>query len=176
MSSEQLDLPITGMTCASCANQIEKRLNRLDGVEATVNYATEQASVTYESERLSAGDVVATIERAGYTATLPAREHGEPRQARRPGARLRIRLIFSAIASLPLLLLGMVPALQFDNWQWLSLQLATPVLFWAGWPFHTAAWNNLRHGTATMDTLISIGTGSRGAGRHRRGDRRGPAG
>jgi len=158
MSSEQLDLPITGMTCASCANQIEKRLNRLDGVEATVNYATEQASVTYESESLSAGDVVATIERAGYTATLPAREHGEPRQARRPGARLRIRLIFSAIASLPLLLLGMVPALQFDNWQWLSLQLATPVLFWAGWPFHTAAWNNLRHGTATMDTLISIGT------------------
>ena len=158
MSSEQLDLPITGMTCASCANQIEKRLNRLDGVEATVNYATEQASVTYESESLSAGDVVATIERAGYTATLPEREHGEPRQARRPGARLRIRLIFSAIASLPLLLLGMVPALQFDNWQWLSLQLATPVLFWAGWPFHTAAWNNLRHGTATMDTLISIGT------------------
>jgi Cu+-exporting ATPase len=158
MSSEQLDLPITGMTCASCANQIEKRLNRLDGVAATVNYATEQASVTYESERLSAGDVVATIERAGYTATLPAREDGEPQQARRPGARLRIRLIFSAIASLPLLLLGMVPALQFDNWQWLSLQLATPVLFWAGWPFHTAAWNNLRHGTATMDTLISIGT------------------
>ncbi|MGI8728623.1 MAG: heavy metal translocating P-type ATPase [Solirubrobacteraceae bacterium] len=158
MSAEQLELPITGMTCASCAAQIEKRLNRIEGVQATVNYATEQASVAFESERLSPADVVATIERAGYTATLPAREHGAPRQARRPGTRLRVRLIVSAIASLPLLLLGMIPALQFDYWQWLSLQLATPVLFWAGWPFHRAAWSNLRAGTATMDTLISIGT------------------
>jgi Cu+-exporting ATPase len=156
--SERLDLPIIGMTCASCATRIEKRLNRLDGVRASVNYATERASVAYAPEKLTPAELVATIEQAGYTATLPVREHGGIRPARRPGTRLRLRLIFSALASLPLVLLGMVPALQFDNWQWLSLQLATPVLVWAGWPFHRAAWTNLRHGTATMDTLISIGT------------------
>src|SRR5436190_10353635 len=94
-------------------------------------------------------------------ATLPSRIRSgddDARPARRPGTRLRLRLIFSAAASLPLLLLGMIPALQFDNWQWLSLQLATPVLVWAGWPFHRAAWSNLRHGSVSMDTLISIGT------------------
>jgi len=160
---EHLDLPIVGMTCASCATRIEKRLNRLDGVEASVNYATEQASVDYAPDRLTPDQLVATIEQAGYTVMLPVRgrRDSEPldsRPARRPGARLRLRLIFSAIASLPVLALGMIPALQFDNWQWLSLQLATPVLFWAGWPFHRAAWSNLRHGTASMDTLISIGT------------------
>jgi Cu+-exporting ATPase len=159
-SREHLDLPIVGMTCASCAMRIEKRLNRLDGVEASVNYATEQASVFYAPAKLGPAELVAAIERAGYTAPLPAREPGAEAAgpARRPGTRLRVRLMFSAAASLPLLLLGMVPALQFHNWQWLSLQLATPVLFWAGWPFHRAAWTNLRHGTATMDTLISIGT------------------
>jgi Cu+-exporting ATPase len=156
--SERLDLPIVGMTCASCAARIEKRLNALDGVRASVNYATERASVAYEPEKLTPAELVATIEQAGYTATLPVRERGGVRPARRPGARLRVRLIFSALASAPLLLLGMIPALQFDNWQWLSLQLATPVLVWAGWPFHRAAWTSLRHGTATMDTLISIGT------------------
>ncbi len=157
---EHLDLPIVGMTCASCAMRIEKRLNRLEGVEASVNYATEQASVFYAPARLGPAELVAAIERAGYTAPLPARAPGAaagPAQ-RRPGTRLRVRLIFAAAASLPLLLLGMLPALQFDNWQWLSMQLATPVLFWAGWPFHRAAWTNLRHGAATMDTLISIGT------------------
>ena len=146
------------MTCASCASRIEKRLNRLDGVQATVNYATEQASVSYAPDKLSPAELVATIERAGYTAFLPPREPGAAPAVRRPGTRPRVRLIFAAAASLPLLLLGMIPALQFDNWQWLSLQLATPVLFWAGWPFHRAAWSNLRHGTASMDTLISIGT------------------
>ena len=156
--AEHLDLPIMGMTCASCASRIEKRLNRIDGVQASVNYATEQATIDFAPEKLSAAQVVAAIERAGYTATLPAREPGTPRTPRRPGTRLRVRLIFSAAASLPLLLLGMIPALQFDNWQWLSMQLATPILVWAGWPFHRAAWTNLRHGTATMDTLISIGT------------------
>ncbi len=156
--SEHIDLPIMGMTCASCAARIEKRLNKLDGVVASVNYATEQASIAFAPEKLSAAQIVAAIERAGYTATLPAREPGTPRPPRRPGTRLRVRLIFSAAASIPLLLLGMIPALQFDNWQWLSMQLATPVLMWAGWPFHRAAWTNLRHGTATMDTLISIGT------------------
>jgi Cu+-exporting ATPase len=160
---EHLDLPIVGMTCASCAARIEKRLNRLDGVHASVNYATEQASVDYAPDRLTPDQLVAMIEQAGYTATLPPRERTgdddtSSRPAKRAGTRLRVRLIFSATASLPLLLLGMIPALQFDNWQWLSLQLATPVLVWAGWPFHRAAWANLRHGTATMDTLISIGT------------------
>ena len=155
---EHLDLPIMGMTCASCATRIEKRLNRLDGVQASVNYATEQASVAFAPDKLTAAEVVSAIEQAGYTASLPSPEHGAPRLARRPGTRLRMRLIFSAAASLPLLLMGMIPALQFDYWQWLSLQLATPVLVWAGWPFHRAAWTNLRHGTATMDTLISIGT------------------
>ena len=155
---EHLDLPIMGMTCASCATRIEKRLNRLDGVQASVNYATEQASVAFAPDKLTAAEVVSAIEQAGYTASLPSPEHGVPRLARRPGTRLRTRLIFSAAASLPLLLMGMIPALQFDYWQWLSLQLATPVLVWAGWPFHRAAWTNLRHGTATMDTLISIGT------------------
>ena len=155
---EHLDLPIMGMTCASCATRIEKRLNRLDGVQASVNYATEQASVAFAPDKLTAAEVVSAIEQAGYTASLPSPGHGAPRLARRPGTRLRMRLIFSAAASLPLLLMGMIPALQFDYWQWLSLQLATPVLVWAGWPFHRAAWTNLRHGTATMDTLISIGT------------------
>ncbi len=157
---EHLDLPIVGMTCASCAMRIEKRLNKLDGVEASVNYATEQASVFYAPAKLGPAELVAAIERAGYTAPLPAREPGATAtgRARRPGTRLRVRLMFSAAASLPLLLLGMIPTLQFDNWQWLSMQLATPVLVWAGWPFHRAAWTNLRHGTATMDTLISIGT------------------
>ena len=156
--SERLELPISGMTCASCAARVEKRLNRLDGVQASVNYATEQASVAFAPDKLTAAEVVSAIEQAGYTASLPSPEHGVPRLARRPGTRLRMRLIFSAAASLPLLLMGMIPALQFDYWQWLSLQLATPVLVWAGWPFHRAAWTNLRHGTATMDTLISIGT------------------
>ncbi len=155
---EHLDLPIVGMTCASCAMRIEKRLNRLDGVLASVNYATEQASIDYAPDKSAPAELVAAIERAGYTAPLPPRESGAPRAARPPGTRPRVRLIVAAAASLPLLLLGMIPALQFDNWQWLSLQLATPVLFWAGWPFHRAAWTNLRHGTASMDTLISIGT------------------
>ncbi len=161
MSAElprHLDVPITGMTCASCAARIEKRLNRLDGVQASVNYATERASVAYEPAKRTPAELVATIEQAGYTATLPPREPGTPPVSRRPGTRLRVRLVVSAAASLPLLVLGMIPALQFDNWQWLSMQLATPVLLWCGWPFHRAAWTNLRHGTATMDTLISIGT------------------
>ncbi len=156
---EHLDLPIMGMTCASCAARVEKRLNGLDGVTASVNYATEQASVDYAPGKLTPAELVATIQKAGYTATLPRREPGAARvPARRPGTPLRLRLIFSAAASVPLLALGMIPALQFDNWQWLSLQLATPVLLWAGWPFHRAAWANLRHGSASMDTLISVGT------------------
>ncbi|HVF79165.1 MAG TPA: heavy metal translocating P-type ATPase [Solirubrobacteraceae bacterium] len=157
--SERLELPISGMTCASCAARVEKRLNRLDGVEATVNYATERASVQLaEDTATTPEDLIAAVEQAGYEAVMPSTP-GETTQLQRdPVDELRRRLIFAAIASLPLLLLGMIPALQFDHWQWISLQLATPVLFWAAWPFHRAAWINLRHGTATMDTLISIGT------------------
>jgi Cu+-exporting ATPase len=157
--SERLELPISGMTCASCAARVEKRLNRLDGVEATVNYATERASVALaDDSATTAEDLIAAVEQAGYEAVLPAPHDGAAQLQHDPVDDLRRRLVFAAIASLPLLALGMIPALQFDNWQWISLQLATPVLFWAAWPFHRAAWINLRHGTATMDTLISVGT------------------
>ena len=159
----QLELAVDGMTCASCANRIERRLNKLDGVEATVNYATEKAAVRFDPTQVAAEDLVGAVEAAGYTARLPAEtgaggpgalasEEPDPTRA------LRQRLIGSAALSIPLLAISMVPALQFDNWQWLALQLATPVVFWAGWPFHKAAWQNLKHGTATMDTLISVGT------------------
>ncbi len=157
--SERVDLPIGGMTCASCAARIEKRLNGLDGVEASVNYATERASVQLADDApTTTADLVTAVEQAGYEAMLPSSTDAGSRPHRDPVDDLRLRLICAAIASLPLLALGMIPALQFDYWQWISLQLATPVLFWAAYPFHRAAWINLRHGTATMDTLISIGT------------------
>src|SRR4051794_38473567 len=152
-----LELPISGMTCASCAARVEKRLNRLDGVRATVNYATERATVDFDAAVATPDDLVAAIEHAGYGAVLPSAAQA-PEHAHDPVADLRRRLIFSACATVPLVALGMIPTLQFDNWQWISMQLATPVLVWAAWPFHRAAWTNLRHGTATMDTLISIGT------------------
>jgi Cu+-exporting ATPase len=155
---ERIELPISGMTCASCAARIEKRLNRLDGVEATVNYATERASVAFApATTTTPEDIVATVAQAGYEAVLPTTATTAPLQ-HDPVDDLRRRLVFAAVASVPLLALGMIPALQFDFWQWISLQLATPVLFWAAYPFHRAAWMNLRHGTATMDTLISVGT------------------
>ena len=157
--SERVDLPIRGMTCASCATRVEQRLNRLDGVEASVNYATERASVQLADDApTTTEDLVAAVEQAGYEAILPTGGDAAAQVQRDPADGLRRRLTFAAIASLPLVALGMIPALQFDYWQWISLQLATPVLFWAAWPFHRAAWINLRHGTATMDTLISIGT------------------
>ncbi len=153
---ERLELPIEGMTCASCATRIEKRLNKLEGVEATVNYAMENAAVLFDPLRVAPEDLIAAIEAAGYQARLAA---DEPVQVDEdPTAPLRRRLIVSALLSLPVLLLAMIEPLQFDNWQWLSLQLATPVVLWGGWPFHKAAWLNLKHGTATMDTLISVGT------------------
>jgi Cu+-exporting ATPase len=156
--AEHLELPISGMTCASCATRVERRLNRLDGVEATVNYATERASVTFAPEAVTPEDLVAAVEQAGYSAVLPTTDPQAQEHAHDPVADLRRRLVFAAIASVPLVALGMIPALQFDNWQWISMQLATPVLFWAAWPFHRAAWTNLRHGVATMDTLVSLGT------------------
>ena len=156
---ERLELPIEGMTCASCANRIEKRLNKLDGVEASVNYATENAAVSYDPAVVSPDELVAAVEAAGYGARLSApAEAGLEAAAEDPSLPLRRRLLVSAALSVPVLLLAMVEPLQFDYWQWLSLQLATPVVLWGGWPFHRAAWLNLRHGTATMDTLISVGT------------------
>ena len=153
---ERLELPIEGMTCASCATRIEKRLNKLDGVEATVNYATENAAVDFDPLRVSPEDLIAAVEAAGYHATLTEPEPAASEDD--PNAPLRRRLIGSALLSLPVLLLAMIEPLQFDSWQWLSLQLATPVVLWGAWPFHRAAWVNLKHGAATMDTLISVGT------------------
>jgi P-type Cu+ transporter len=157
--TDQLDLPITGMTCASCASRIERSLNELDGVRASVNYATERATVEYDSGSVAPERLVQAVESVGYGAALPADEPARPHDDEAdPTAPLRRRLILSALLSAPVLLLSMVPALQFDNWQWLALQLATPVVLWGGWPFHRAAWANLKHGAATMDTLISVGT------------------
>jgi Cu+-exporting ATPase len=155
----RVELPIEGMTCSSCAGRVEKSLNALEGVEATVNFATERATVEFDTERVRTEQLLGAVEEVGYTASLPSAEpaEGEPDQSD-PTADLRRRLIFAAALSLPVLLLAMIEPLQFENWQWLSLQLATPVVLWAGWPFHQAAWQNLRHGAVTMDTLISVGT------------------
>jgi P-type Cu+ transporter len=153
-----VEMPITGMTCASCASRIERRLNKLDGVTATVNFATEKATVDFDPESITPDSLLEAVEAAGYEATLPdAEAAAEPASEEDPTASLRRRLIVSALLSLPLLPISMIPALQFDNWQWLALNLATPVVLWGAWPFHRAAWANLRHGTATMDTLVSLG-------------------
>ncbi|MEZ5348943.1 MAG: heavy metal translocating P-type ATPase [Microthrixaceae bacterium] len=158
-AQDRVELSISGMTCASCANRIEKRLNKLDGVTATVNYATEKAAVSY-AEGIDPDDLVAQVEAAGYSATLPLkRPEAEATSAESEETEsLRRRVLISAALSLPVVLMAMIPALQFDNWQWLSLTLAAPVVVWGAYPFHHAAWTNLRHGTATMDTLISLGT------------------
>jgi Cu+-exporting ATPase len=156
---ERLQLPIEGMTCASCANRIEKRLNKLDGVEASVNYATEAASVEYDPAHVDPDQLIEAVEGAGYHATLPSADAGPSAEAQAdPLVLLRRRMLFAAALAVPVFLMSMIPVLQFDNWQWLSLQLAVPVVLWAGWPFHKAAWANLQHGAANMDTLISIGT------------------
>jgi Cu+-exporting ATPase len=148
------------MTCSSCAGRVEKSLNQLEGVEASVNFATERASVRFDPERVEAEALVGAVESVGYSASLPAtgKEEGAAEHEHGEADDLRRRLIFATVFSLPVLLLAMIEPLQFENWQWLSLQLATPVVLWAGWPFHEAAWKNLRHGAATMDTLISLGT------------------
>ena len=155
-----IDLAISGMTCASCANRIEKRLNKLEGVTATVNYATEKARVSYRDD-VTPLDLVAAVEKAGYRAALPAppRAAGtdEATEADDPTALLRRRLLICTFVTVPVVAMAMVPALQFTYWQWLSLTLAAPVVVWGAWPFHRAAWTNLKHATSTMDTLISIG-------------------
>jgi P-type Cu+ transporter len=149
-----IELEIGGMTCASCASRIEKKLNRLDGVTATVNYATEKARATVPPA-LTAADLIAVVEKTGYSAAEPSSEVPEPADVRDP---LRDRLLISAVLSLPVIVLAMIPAWQFDYWQWLSLVLASPVVVYGGWPFHRSAFVNLRHGAATMDTLVSVGT------------------
>ncbi|MER5414864.1 heavy metal translocating P-type ATPase [Streptomyces virginiae] len=163
-----VELSIGGMTCASCAARIEKKLNRMDGVEASVNYATEKAHVSYTGD-VRVADLIATVVKTGYTAEEPpppptpeaAEEVRGEAGAETPDpvlAALRQRLLVSVALALPVILLAMIPALQFDNWQWLSLTLAAPVVIWGGYPFHKAAWTNARHGAATMDTLVSVGT------------------
>ncbi|WHM34396.1 heavy metal translocating P-type ATPase [Streptomyces sp. BPPL-273] len=168
----EVELAIGGMTCASCAARIEKKLNRMDGVSATVNYATEKAKVSYAGE-VSVPDLIATVEATGYTAREPepsragpapgdgtsaasgSAESGGDTDALRP---LRQRLVTAVVLAVPVIAMAMVPALQFEYWQWLSLTLAAPVVTYAAWPFHRAALTNARHGAATMDTLISVGT------------------
>ncbi|MFD9825726.1 cation transporter, partial [Streptomyces violascens] len=160
-----VELAIGGMTCASCAARIEKKLNRMDGVEATVNYATEKAKVTFR-EDVAVADLIATVEATGYTAQEPppVRTEAEVEAETQGTARddellpLRQRLLTAVVLAVPVIAMSMVPALQFEYWQWLSLTLAAPVVTYAAWPFHRAAWTNARHGAATMDTLISLGT------------------
>ncbi|SCE78866.1 heavy metal translocating P-type ATPase [Micromonospora mirobrigensis] len=161
VAANRIELAIGGMTCASCAARIEKKLNRMEGVQATVNYATEKATVSY-ADQVTPDDLIATVEKTGYTAVLPppptpagTEPAGEPVDELRG---LRNRLWTSVALSVPVVLLAMVPAWQFTYWQWLSLTLAAPVVVYGGLPFHRAAWINLRHGAATMDTLVSLGT------------------
>ena len=157
--SSAVDLDIGGMTCASCATRIERKLNRLDGVTATVNYATEKARV--QADGVDAATLISVVESAGYTATLPPPPHTEvttdPTAPDPELVALRQRLIISAALTIPVAVLSMIPILQFTNWQWLALALASPVAVWGAWPFHRAAAINARHGGATMDTLISVG-------------------
>ena len=161
-TSEHLDLPITGMTCASCANRIERRLNKLDGVTASVNYATEKASVQFDAAAVEPEQLIAAVRSAGYDAALPSVASEAPGATEGDDgadelAPLRTRLLIVAPLAAVVLALSMISSLQFDYWQWLALQLATPVVLWGAWPFHRAAWVNLRHGAATMDTLVSLG-------------------
>jgi Cu+-exporting ATPase len=173
----EAELVLTGMTCASCANRIERKLNKLDGVTASVNYATERAKVGY-ADGLTPDDLIAAVRAAGYDASLvipPADTGTDTRTGTRTGtasgddgpgasaadahlASLRQRLVISAVLATPVIAMAMIPPLQFTNWQWLSLTLAAPVVVWGGWPFHKAAWTNLRHGAVSMDTLVSLGT------------------
>jgi Cu+-exporting ATPase len=167
VETSEVELTIGGMTCASCAARVEKKLNRMEGVSATVNYATEKARVSYPGG-IQVADLIATVVKTGYTAEEPPAPEPGPSDATepattatRPGSPedgLRRRLVVSALLSAPVVLMSMIAPLQFDNWQWLSLTLAAPVVVWGALPFHRAAWTNLRHGAATMDTLVSTGT------------------
>ncbi|MCX5365716.1 heavy metal translocating P-type ATPase [Streptomyces sp. NBC_00124] len=153
----EVELAIGGMTCASCAARIEKKLNRMAGVTATVNYATEKAKVSYGGE-VTVPDLIATVEKTGYTAQEPVPEEPSSEPVDHELRSLRERLVTAALLAVPVVAMAMIPALQFEYWQWLSLTLAAPVVTYAAWPFHKAAFTNARHGAATMDTLISVGT------------------
>ena len=157
---ERVRLEVEGMTCAACASRIERKLNKLDGVEATVNYATEEAAVSFDASKLDVDALITAVEAIGYSAGLPRDGVDASRDDRSEAAAawLRRRLVLALALSAPLTLLGMVPPLQFDGWEWLAFGLAAPVVVFAGWPFHRAAALNARHIAATMDTLISIGT------------------
>jgi Cu+-exporting ATPase len=163
--STRLDLPITGMTCASCAAKIEKKLNGLEGVTATVNYATDKATVTYAPDAVEPAALVDAVESLGYGAELPSTaghddapmHHDGGHDHMEPVEQARQRFFVTAALAIPVIALSMVPALQFDEWMWLAFALASPVVVWGAWPFHRATWINLRHGATTMDTLISIG-------------------
>jgi len=165
----RIDLPIRGMTCASCAAKIEKRLNAIDGVAATVNYATDKATVTYEANAVTPAELCDAVASLGYEAHVPAPleahheaahpgdHHGGMHDHTEPVEQARQRLVITAALAIPVIALSMIPALQFDEWMWLAFALASPVVVWGAWPFHRATWVNLRHGATTMDTLISIG-------------------
>ena len=161
----RVDLPITGMTCASCAAKIEKRLNAIEGVAATVNYATDKATVSYDPDTVSPGELCDAVASLGYEAHVApppeahheADHHGAGHDHTEPVEQARQRLVITAALAIPVIALSMIPALQFDEWMWLAFTLASPVVVWGAWPFHRATWVNLRHGATTMDTLISIG-------------------
>jgi Cu+-exporting ATPase len=151
LETRRVELPIEGMTCASCVARVEKTLNRLEGVHASVNLATERATVDYDPALAAPDDLVGAVAAAGYRAAMPSSVDEAALSWRR-------RFVVSAVLAAPVVLLAMVPPLRFAGWEWVSLALATPVVLWGGWPFHRAAAANLRHGAATMDTLISVGT------------------
>jgi P-type Cu+ transporter len=155
--SGRVELVIGGMTCASCAARIERKLNRLDGVAASVNYATEKALVT-APESVTTDVLVSVVEKLGYTAAVPDPEPASEPEFEPESDALRTRLLVSLVLSVPVIAMAMSSWLQFEYWQWASLALAAPVVVWGALPFHRAAWLNLRHGAATMDTLISMGT------------------
>ena len=150
-----LELDISGMTCASCAARIEKKLNKVDGVTASVNYATEKAKILAPTT-LSLDDLIGVVEKTGYGAKRPDPATPAPDRV----APLRRDLMLSAALAVPVIALAMIPALQFPGWQWVSFALTTPVILWGGWPFHRATFANARHGAMTMDTLITLGTGA----------------
>jgi len=157
--SEDVLLPIEGMTCASCAGRVESSLNKLDGVNATVNFATKRATVLHP-DGVTTDELIAAVDKTGYKARAPAvhGEHDHSAHMHQDANELRARVIGSAILSVPILAMSMISALQFDGWQWVALALTLPVVFWGGWPIHRATWVNLKHGALTMDTLVTVGT------------------
>jgi len=150
-TTSSVELDIGGMTCAACATRVERKLNRVPGVAATVNFATEKAQVSFPDE-LDVAQIIEVVQATGYTAQLPDDPHEHESESG-----LRRRVVVSAILTVPVAALSMIPPLQFNGWQWLCLVLATPVATWGAWPFYRAAWVNARHGAATMDTLIALG-------------------